>query len=145
MTLPTKASVLAAIDTLTTSYSYERNQWMDAYMALREVEREFPAQLKPFNWIANAFAFAGIACVIALLVLGFTRIGAEPIFSNTWLDGLVPVLIIYVPASLMWLGGWLRLRLAARRHPMLLLKPQIESSLDRYRELAVPSTPEKHA
>ena len=136
---PAKADILAAIDVLTTSYSYERERWRSAYVTLREVEREFGAQLKPYDWIAHVFLGLGMATWIAMMVFW---LGNQ---NTTWIMWAVLVVGPSIPAGLLSFGGWLRLRSAARRHPILLLKPQITVSLNRYRELAVPSTPEKHA
>lgn len=145
MTLATKADVLAAVETLKTSYSYERDPWLGAYVALREVEREFDAQLKPYDWMGNVYLLAVLGSGIALLAWGATRIAADPIIPNVWLDSALGATLIYIPAGIIWLGGRLRLRLASRRHPMLLLKSEIENSLDRFRKLAGDPSPEEYA
>lgn len=145
MTSPSKAEVLAAIETLNSSYTYERHRWIGAYGTLREVEREFGAQLKPFGWITNVFAFAALASFIVLLLWGATRIGAAPILSNALFESAAIIGLLFIPALLLELGAWTRDRLAARRHPMLLLKTEIQAGLHKYRKLAGDPSPEPYA
>lgn len=144
MTPMTRDQVLAAIDTLETSYSYERPRWLGAYVALREIERAFHDQMKPYFWIAHLFAYLGLASWLAIIIWGFTHIGAEPLFSGTWFDSLLTPVGLVAPAALIWFGGWLCLRLAARRHPSLLLKARVEDALDRFRNLAGDPAPERY-
>lgn len=134
----TQSDVLAAVETLETSYSYERDRWIGAYVALREVEREFNEQLKPYSWVLNLFATIGLASGLGMIVWLFTRIGAEAVREPIWLQVVITVVLTSVPTSLISFGGWLRLHLASRRHPLLLLKTRVQSAMGRYRSLVTP-------
>jgi hypothetical protein len=49
MSLKNPGEVLAAVETLETSYSYEPARWMEAYRELRSLETEFEQQLRPYR------------------------------------------------------------------------------------------------
>lgn len=129
--------ILAAIDTLETSYSYEANRWMNPYRELRTLEGQFYQQLKRYSWIFYLFGASGLVCYVATIFWSFSAIGGNPAFiENALLNSLVSSTLWVAPATLIGFGSWLMLQVAAHRHPLLLLKSRVERATRRFRALA---------
>ncbi len=123
--------VQSAIETIETSYSYEPERWMPSYAALRALQHELHTQLKPYEWISSTFLVLGIAALIGVLILLFSN---DLLLSggNVLLGSIVYATLLSAPAAIMSFRSWLRLRVAARRYPLLVFKSRIEAATQRH-------------
>jgi hypothetical protein len=139
------AQVEAAIETLETSYSYEPSRWMGTYQALRAVEEDFKQQLKPYQWIGGLLGWLSLAWYVVIVWMLSRPAGSPEFTESVWLNTLVYVTVMFLPAWLIVLGRWLTIRLAARRHPLLLFKSRIERAMRGFLALAGDSNSEEYA
>ncbi|MEQ1492996.1 MAG: hypothetical protein ABL932_20830 [Terricaulis sp.] len=125
----TAQEVRAALDIMHDSYSYEPSRWMPSYEALRVLEHEMREQMKPYEWIRALFGWLGIsALLIGIAVLALS----DPFSSRSiWLDALAFGAVFLIPSSIMSFGGWLTVRIAARRHPLVVFKSRVETATRR--------------
>ena len=138
MSIKNAQEAIAAVEMLETSHSYEPSRWTNAYGDLRSLEREFVRQLRPYLWIAKIFGLVGLVSYLAMIVWSFAHIvDYYFVFSaNILLNSLIRATLWAAPPMLIAFGGWLTLRIAARRHPLLLQKSRIERATRRFRKLA---------
>jgi hypothetical protein len=143
----TAEGVNAAVETLDTSFLYDPpSRWMDSYRSLRVVDEKLKRQIKPYLWVywfCLALAFALFAFLVAW---SFSELVADPVIVDSMLHNPIFAATAWsAPAWLGPLGYWLSLRLAARRHPLVLLKSRIVAATRRFHALAGEPDPDDDA
>jgi hypothetical protein len=137
MTKPTLAQVVADIETVRTSFSYDPPQrWNDAYNRLCALRTQLKEAQKAHRWLVLVGTGVFVACVFMMLNLLLTHRVSEPIW--TW-NLLV---MVSVPSALTALCKFL----AERREPLLKRLPDIEGACRKFDEAApLPREPQNAA
>lgn len=116
MSTMTADGVRATIESLDAcSVLDPRERWIGAYRSLRAVNAEVPQHLKPYSWVKWLSAFVALAALVGLWD-----------FRNVTPGSALHTVSLATAIFAIPVGVWLQRRLAARRHPLILLASRID-------------------
>lgn len=125
---PSRADVVAAIDTLMSSFRYDpKERWLGAYTMLARLRDDLRRAMRPYG---VARLLVGVT-VLPIWALGYWHLISQPTFPLWWFWALL--VFAGLPSAIA--GVVLNAR-ARRRHPLLHLQREIEEACKYFDEVA---------